>query len=308
MAMTLDECERQFVAVRNSASIAEACHALEPLFEEYKVISLGFERGSIYWRARIAREEPWPALADVRYPPSKSVKVGRVNDDQDPHLYASMLEGTALLEVSPRAGDYVQVVGFRVRPGSLLRLAVIGELHHVSKTGFLRLTGNDPDRALSRHLNDLPHDRAQCMLFIDAFLGSLLGDPSAGATDYRLSRAVASMLRRDQGLEGIAFPSVRDLHGMNVALASSACDTKLHPVTCFHARFNRIREFGFVDFEILRQAKNLSADGGFVWQLPHFNQRRQMFGLTKAEFDAAQKDSNNPNALVNLIAGRRDGR
>lgn len=188
-----------------------------------------------------------------------------------------------------------------------IRIAVIGELHHTQKTGYLRLTGIDPELSLNRYINSLGKEHGESLLYIDAFLAHLLADVDAGQNDYMLSRAVASMIYRNTAIDGIIFPSVRDIHGTNLALKPAAFDAKVHPVCCIHARINKLRSFGFVDYEVLQDAETLSDEGELIWLSTQANSIRRFFNLTKAEFDAAIASRNDPNAFINVMSAQTNG-
>ena len=190
--MTLDECDRSFERVRAASTPAEACYALTPLFDAYSVISIELTRGTVFWRARIAQDQPWISIKEMGYPKKELVRRGRLNDERSPCFYAATRENTALAEIDAKAGDFVQIAGFRVKLETPIRIAVIGELHHIQKTGYLRLTGIDPELSLNRYINSLGKEHGESLLYIDAFLAHLLADVDAGQNDYMLSRAVAS--------------------------------------------------------------------------------------------------------------------
>ena len=94
-----------------------------------------------------------------------------------PCFYAATREETALLEIGAKEQDLVQLVGFRAKLETPIRIAVIGEYQHVQKTGYLRLTGNDPDWLISRFLNSQGIEEGRRRLYIDTFLSHLLADP-----------------------------------------------------------------------------------------------------------------------------------
>jgi hypothetical protein len=298
--MSLDYCEQLFREVRQSQTIAEACRALEPLFGYYKTISLGLERGAIFWRARKCGTEPWPNLSEMGAPPARVVATGRLNEPRQPLLYASIKEETALQELDAAAGELVQIVGYRTVLGQLMQLAVIGELMHVYKLGYIRFIGKDPDSTLARAINDLDPLEARRTLYIDAFLHSLLADDRARDNDYMLTRAVAAMVHRDLNIDGIAFQSARDPLGYNITLRSEVVDQKVHATACVQCKVATLREFGFVDFSVLREAIRVDSVGNFEWADPAGAGRRRFFNLTKEEYDIALKHQNDPNGFARL--------
>ena len=74
--MDLNECEKIFDKALSSESEPAFCHAIEPLFNEYEILSLEFGRGSIFWRARLIEDEIYPNISDLDYPPPEFAKQG----------------------------------------------------------------------------------------------------------------------------------------------------------------------------------------------------------------------------------------
>ncbi len=289
--MTLDECDNAIARIRRTTHPAEACHALEPIFDYYEVMNIELGRDSVFWRARPAEASPFQSLKEMTYPPPPYAKLGRLNDDKSPCLYAATREETALLEIGAAHDSYVQLIGFKVKPSAAIRVALIGELLHVYRTGYVRLTGTDPDRTLNRYLNEKGLETGRRVLYIDAFLAHLLGDPEAKNQDYARTRALASMVYRRKEIEGIMFPSVPAPLGMNLALKPDSTDKNLHPVCCLHARISRTRQFGFIEFQVIHEAEGMDSDGKFVWTKAVDPSKRKYFNLTKQEYEEAKRRS-----------------
>jgi len=286
--MNFDECDKLFRLIEQASSPAEVCHGLQPLFNYYKLMNIELGRGDTFWRARFSQAEPWKTINDMSYPPAEYViSSGRLNDSHIPCLYAATQIETALHEIGVKENDLVQVVGFRVKNETPIRIARVGELLHVNKTGYLRLTGNDPDGTTQRYLNSLGPDRGRRVLYIDAFLSDILSDVKAREIDYIRSRAVASMVYRNPKTDGIIFPSVKDNLGMNISLHAKAVDTKIHPVSCQQVRIIRIHLFGFIEYEVIKEVVRITEDGEFVWADPLPSPQRRYFNLTKEEYEAA---------------------
>lgn len=296
--MNLDECDRIFAEVRRASSPAEACHALEALFAYYKVISIELGRGNIFSRARIANTAILSSVMEMGYPSPALTKAGRLNDANSPCLYAATSIETAIQEIGAAENDFVQIIGFMAKVATPIRIAVIGELHHVQKTGYLRLNGQDPDGSVSRLINGLGIEAGRRLLYVDAFLAGLLGDANAGHSKYLWSRAVASMVFRNADLDGIVFPSVRDTLGMNIAVRPPAADSKVHAVCCIRVRVKKIRDFGFIDYEVIDEADQLLPDGRFSWTERPSAWRRLLFNLTEEEYRAALANPNNELAAI----------
>lgn len=282
--MNLDACDQHFDSVIAATSVGEACYALAPLFELYEVMTLELHRGStVFWRAREAPEGPFRCGSDVGCAPAETAKCGRLNDAGVSCFYGATRDVTALREVDGMTGKHYQLSGFK--PHSPITVAVVGEFLHVQKTGYLRLTGSDPGRSISRLLNSLQMPEARRLLYIDAFLSDLLADPRAKQREYLLSRAVASMLYRDSSVDGIIFPSVKDPLGLNLSLRADSYYAKAHPVCSAHVRLTADRRFGFLDYEVLSEVEKMEADE-FVWKQPLGPSLRRFFNLSQEEYEA----------------------
>ena len=304
VSMTLDECEAIFDRAVMSSTEAEFCHSVEPLFDEYQILSLEFGRGSIYWRARIVSDEPYANLSEMVYPPPECTKVGRLNDAGAPCFYVSARKETALAEVGAREGDRVQLTGFRILDESSVRLAVIGEYANVQKCGYMHFAGQDPDMGLTKLINAMPRDVALKRIYIDKFFANILADPSAATNGYRFSRALGQSIFARNGSGGIVFPSVKDVGGFNLGVNAEVSDRSLHNVCCFVTKVRRIRRFGLLEFEVTHFAEGLGAEGDFLWKKCEPPGVVAMYGMSKEEYDIAIKDPADRNNLLHVLHNR----
>ena len=289
--MTLDQCEATFDAIRFASSSDSLTAAYRSLLTVYPVISFELARASTFWRGRKCESNRgYLGASDLSYPPAKQCKTGRLNDEGSPCLYATQRKSTVFSELSLQDGDYVHVVGLRIKPAMGVRFIALGELFHVYKTGYMRTIGSDPDQTLSRLLNSHGLEEGKRILFIDAFFAALLSDPNAKENDYTLTRTLASeAYKKIVGTEGLFYPSVQDHVGMCIAVHPTAYDTKMHIVCSQVIQISRVRAFGFFDYEVCFEAKGINDSGEFVWQKPASRNAERFFGLTKEEVDLAQK-------------------
>lgn len=299
--MSLSKLDELFAQVRCARTISEACFALAPIFDQYSVVSLGLTRGSIFWRARHCGIDPWETISEMGAPPVDKTAVGRLNEANVPVLYTSVSEETALAEVNAALGCYIQLIGYRTLIGEVVRLAVVGEMMHVHKFGYIRLTGSDPNSTLASFINKKDLVSGRKLLYIDAFLHQLLSDPKARDRHYILSRAVAAMIYRDVEIDGIACPSVRDPLGYNVTLRPGVAEKKVHPSVCFQCRIDAVHEFGFAEYSVLREAERLDEFGRFVWESPLPADRRRFFNLTEQEYKVGMEHQGDPSAFMHVM-------
>lgn len=299
--MTLDECEGIFDRALASASGEEFRHVIEPLFNEYEVLSLQFGRGSIFWRARLIEGVPYGNISELDYPHPEHVKQGRLNDHGCPAFYISARKETALAEVGAEEGWLVQIAGFRVLSESPIRLAVIGEYSNVQKSGYMHFAGRDPDMAIARILNSMSRQEALKRIYIDKFFASVLSDVNASDNNYMFSRALGQAIYARNDSEGIVFPSVRDRGGFNVGVKPDPSDKCFHNVSCLVVQMGKKRRFGLAEFKIIKSAARLDDDGGFIWMDNDTPEIIGIYNMSKDEYVVAASDPNDRNALLNML-------
>jgi hypothetical protein len=197
--MTRDECETQFQLIRASKNPREIETHLRTLLDVFPILSFVIGRGSIFWRGRPASSQPFNYVREMSCPPPALAGVGRLNDPGCPCLYSASRRSTVLAELHAKVGDYVQLIGFKIKPKGELRLGTIGEIFHVSETGYLRNLGKDPESGISALLNSMDQEKAKTWIFVDAFLASLLSDPNAKDKQYLHTRILANLVCEKQG-------------------------------------------------------------------------------------------------------------
>lgn len=309
--MTLDDCETLFAAIRASLQEGELREHFQTLLDFYPVVSFELGRGSTFWRGRRAGASPFSNVSQMSYPPTECTPTGRLNDPGRPCLYGATRRSTVLAELNAQAGEYYQFVGFRVKPGSALRIGVIGELYHVYKTGYIKTLGADPNNALSRLLNSEGIEGGKRLIYIDAFLASILADPCAHKSDYLSTRVLAKLAYEKSGASGLFYPSVQDHNGLNVAILPESYESQAHPVCCQYVRISKVREFGIVDYDIVLEGQGISDEGTIMWQPPEAQDITTFFGLTEHEHNFLKgRPHDDGNALIELakLSGNKGGR
>jgi RES domain len=305
---TLDECERRFAAIRASRLDDELRSHLRALFDLYLVISFELGRGSVFWRGRRAEAGPFHKVAQMSHPPSEYASTGRLNDPGYPCLYGATRRSTVLAELGAKSHEHFQFIGFRVKPGTTLRIGAIGELFHVYKTGYIKSLGADPENALGRMLNSEGSERGKQLIYIDAFLASLLADRDAQEKNYLPTRILATLAYEKSGAHGLFYPSVQDHLGMNITVLPVPYDSQTHPVCCQYVRVSKVREFGVFDYEIVLEGQNVGDDGTIMWQLPKAKTITTFFGLTEREHAfLKERPQDDGNALMELTRLSRGG-
>lgn len=285
--MNLDQCEAIFDRALSSSNEAAFCHHIAPLFDVYEILSVGMGRGSnTFWRARATEGDPWPSLKDMDYPPANKARVGRLNDAGSPCFYSAGRIETALLEIEAQEGQLIQLAGFKIAPDEIVQFILIGEYTYVHKTGYVRLTGVDPDGTIKRIINSMSPEDAIATIYIDRFFANILSDPHARHSGYMLSRALGAELQsRIKSADGIAFPSVRDPGGFNYAVRPEPSDRVFRNVACAIASIGRNRRYNLIEHEVIGCADGLDDEENFVWADPYQPRTLGMYAMTKDEYE-----------------------
>jgi hypothetical protein len=178
---------------------------LSSLLVHYDVINWQLQYDWPIWRARKCKTAGgFDSINDLIYPPPDLItRAGRLNDPHEPMLYGVFNKNTALEEVGAQEGDYIHLIGFRIKKNAHIQCCVIGEIDRVHRAGRSMLS-DELGAHLLRILQELPYKAAMSFVFVDAFLSSLLRDPSASDNDYLFSRTLRRLLfAKQRALEAI---------------------------------------------------------------------------------------------------------
>lgn len=230
-------------------SVADARHIADRLMAEQPNMALGMNfRHFLLWRVRRAKTpQGWSRLQDVLAPRDEDVKMaGRANDIGVARLYSARMLETAIAEMRPCEGEHYHAIAMMSRANEDVRLAIVGEQHHVIRTGYLKSVGIDPDSTVQRALMAQGYEAAQRIGCVDALLASVLADASADKKGYIATRAVVEILRHRCGsTDGIMFPSVQHELGTNYCIDPSSANRVLKVVLSIVVRIDRIWSNGY---------------------------------------------------------------
>jgi hypothetical protein len=283
--MSLQHAERVFDLVDRHTDVKVLEVLFAHLVANQPLLGVAHGRGPIFWRARICPAPTgFDSLSKVIYPPPSRTEAGRLNDPRQPVFYASNRDFVALAEKQPKEGEYVHLLGVRIRPNESVHLMAIGELFHVYKAGFSRFSGTTEGDEISRQLNYMGFEFGTRILFNDAFLSHVLADPNANDSLYVRTRALrTAVFSKVTGAEGFFYPSIFDRLGTNLVVNSRTFDNKFQATCSRVVRIDKQRRFGFYDTTNVRHACGVAADGSFEW-LPHAEQNeRIIFNMTPQE-------------------------
>ncbi|NMG74104.1 RES family NAD+ phosphorylase [Aromatoleum diolicum] len=299
--MNFDRCDVIIDQALSSKSEAEFCHYIAPLFNTYEILSVGLGRGNIFWRARAVESDVWENVFDLDYPPAEKARRGRLNDVGVPCFYVAKDIQTALLEVEATEGQLIQIAGFRVLADEILRLIVVGEYANVQKNGYMHFSGTDPGRTIQKLLNQQDKN-ALPLLYIDKFLANVIGDPAARESNYAFSIALGAFLHSKVDADGIAYPSIRDPGGFNLAVPPLPSDRVFHNVACVLVKVGKRRRFGVLDYQIVSSATRIDEQLNFIWPDRYQSGQLNIYGLNKQEYDFSCNRVGNNDAMFELLS------
>jgi hypothetical protein len=216
------------------------------------------------WRYRRARQiEPGQRLDhfnELIWRTNVPAKIGRANPAGFTVLYLADRRDTALSEIRLEGGDVV-LTEFSIQAGRAARVAPIGEMATIQRTGRGYLAG--PDAAIVTDLiNACEPEAARSMLIVDAFLQSCLVNTE---DDYELSSSVArAVFKKLPDLAAVAFPSRRQVGAVNFAVRQEAVwrDWGIVSVRAAHARHLAM---GYYQLSNIRHVTGITIAGGLVW-------------------------------------------
>lgn len=208
--LPLDEL-KSLVEGFNALSTIEKKAAIDRLVRIHPTINFEWGQGWRYRRARCLKTGERPSIVDeLIWRKDAPASLGRANPAGYEVIYLADRQDTALEEA--RVGDDLAVVAdFLIRPGRSVRIAAIGELLQIQRTGRGTFAG-DHSGAVTGMLNACKPDETRSLLITDAFLRQCL----IGSNDYEITSQVAlSIFEKQPVVTAVAYPSVRQLGATN---------------------------------------------------------------------------------------------
>jgi len=140
-------------------------------------------------------------------------RLGRANPEGFQVIYLADRPETALRECRVIDSPVV-MTDFVIRASCSIRIAPIGEMLQIQRTGRGYLSG-DASETISGMLNACEHDEVRSLLITDAFLHQCF----VGQDDHEISSHVAlSIFRKNPAINAIAYPSTQQLGAVNFAV------------------------------------------------------------------------------------------
>lgn len=261
--MNLDDLDFLFEEALRSSD--DFINHLRKVLDHYKVLSLEFERGSVFWRARKIHDNAYKHIDDLDYPPKHLVNYGRMNEKGCPFFYLASRKETALAEINSKENDIIQLAGFKIRENEKLRIAVVGEFWNVFKTGYVKFLGKDPKGCINQLINSSPKNIALNLIYIDKYFSEILADKKASENQYLFTRTLSTELLKKGHARAIAYPSVKDQGAYNLAVEANESDKVFDNVICLTLEVKKIKKWGIYDHQVLSAAEGIDENGNFIW-------------------------------------------
>ena len=228
------------------------------LLEHAEVINYEAPYSSPLWRGRkCASASDFDNIAEVGCQPAASARANRLNSAGSPLLYVSATQFALFEELMIEEGEFIHVVAYSMSQRTM-RAALLGEYTSVARWGRAMM-GDAMSNVLRGRLNAMPFEDAKRLLYIDAFLSSVLKDKGASASEYIRSRVLAELIfERLPELDAITYPGVALEGAMNIAFKPASASRLLQDQYSSVLRLGRRYDYGVQDFELVRAATGKS--------------------------------------------------
>lgn len=193
---------------------AEKKSTIDRLVAIHPTMNLVWGPGWRYRRCRKLKAGELPETVDqLIWRKDAPATLGRANPAGFQVLYLGDRLDTALREARVE-NDPAVIAEFVIQDGHAVRIAPIGELAQIQRTGRGFLSGDASD-AVSQMLNACSRDEARSLLITDAFLM----DCMVGHNEYEITSHVAlAIFRKNPAISAVAYPSVRQIGAINFAV------------------------------------------------------------------------------------------
>ncbi len=262
----LEECCKKALASSDAALVETQ---LKCLIKDYSLINYMLGYNFPLWRGRKC-ESPsgFKSLNELSYPPAKLTKTGRLNYSGKPVLYASFNKFCVFEEIGAKEGEYIHLIGYRIKKPKKIRCCVIGEVLNVHRSGHA-WASVELGQQLNKILNKIPPKVACSFVYIDAFFSSILRDVKASSKNNYLHSSILSCLlfEKLKEVDAILYPSVALESAMNIAILPGSADSILEVAGTSIIHIDKKYEYGIYDFTLVRNAKgNFTNDSSIIWE------------------------------------------
>lgn len=187
---------------------------IDRLVGVHPTINMDWGPGSTYRRCRILDKGELPDHVDqLIWRAGVPARLGRANPAGFQIMYLADCPETALIETRVNDHDVV-VTDFVIREGRSIRVAPIGEMAIVQRTGRGYLSG-EVASTINDMLNACDYYEVRSLLITDAFLWNCF----VGHDDYEVTSHLAhAIFEKNDQIDAVAYTSRRQLGAINFAV------------------------------------------------------------------------------------------
>jgi hypothetical protein len=266
--ISVAKCREIAKAIDSSIDENEIKDKFSSLLDEQPFLNYHFGIGSVFWRGRKCdTANGFLNVSELSYPPAHLAKVGRLNNQNQPMLYLASRKFTAFSEINAKPGDYIHIIGYKIRKNKSIKIGLIGDLFHVYRTGMSMLS-SEAGEVLNNKLNSFEYEIGKSIVYVDAYLASILRHPNAKSNNYLHTRILGELLfNKVTEVKSIFYPSVAQEGGMNLAMIPVVADDVLEVVSSSIVMVKDRWEFGMYDFIPIKDCIEITSNGSFFWKL-----------------------------------------
>ena len=249
------------IAGYDSLQLPKKLAFLSRLVDAHVTLSLVWGPGWSFRRARRLEAGSRPEkVDDLIWRKGTLAALGRANPAGFDVLYVADRMNTALAEARA-VHDRVAVAEFAIRAGSHTRIAPIGELAQIQRTGRGHLSG-DTSAAITETMNACSPDDGLALVLTDSFLLEVFLSDDSYLCSSHIARA---LFAKNDAVRVIAFPSRRLVGALNFAVR---VDTFWQDWALVGARAGDARHLGcgFYQLGDVQAVDGVYVDGTLRWQ------------------------------------------
>lgn len=247
-----------------SMPVDEKRAVIDRLVGVHPIYSMDWGPGSSYRRCRELENGAVPDHVDqLIWRAGVPARVGRANPDGFQVLYLADRPDTALNETRVMDGDVV-MTDFVIREGCSIRVAPIGEMANIQRTGRGYLS-SEVASTIDGMINAADYHEVRSLLITDAFLW----DCFVGSDVYEVTSHVAqAIFKKNDRINAIAYPSRRQFGAINFAVrVENFWDAwGIQSVRYGHAIHLAM---GYYDFRGTKGVDGIYTDGRLSWTSLH---------------------------------------
>ncbi len=226
------------------------------------LVSTRDKRHTWYRARRVEDKGNFASLTELIYPPDGNRGYGRAHLPGASVMYGGWNVGVALEEVGIEKGDIVNIVLYRVRPGSDVRCFSVGNYMAYNQSGKCLVSFRGLDPVIARMKRER-FPRYLRKVFVDCVLTEFFGRVNAEGAYYKLSGVYAQFFTAGQ--HGFIYPSVKVTHGLNLVVGSHLFDQEFEVLEAWSCRIKEVFGYGLYECREFVKSNTFHPAGTIEW-------------------------------------------